>query len=261
MEPQWWNISLPAGGRINWRIVHLEETTSTNDVAKEKARQGEGEGLVVVAETQTRGRGRHGREWASPRGGIWASILLRPEISPEHAHVIVLLAAVATAEAVEEATGLEPQIRWPNDLLLDGRKFCGILCESSVKQEKLEFVVVGIGINANVELKSLPEEVRETATTLMHELKRPVSRSLILENLLRNVDSYYEMLLEGKTQQILDRWRKRDITLGRWVEIRTDMGLLRGLALDIDKDGALLVQSETGLILRLKTGDVYLLRF
>ena len=256
-EDGWWRLG---GNRlIGKRIIHLEEATSTNDVAKELARRGAEEGLVVIAETQSRGRGRLGSAWASPRGGIWLSVLLRPKVAPINAACITIAAAVSVAEAVEEVLGVKPQVKWPNDLLIDGRKFCGILAESSVRGERLDFVVLGIGVNANVKLEELPEELRDSATTLYSALGRPIPRRRLLDAILRRLELHYSALLQGRFPEVLERWKALDITIGRRVVAEGPGGRIAGKVLDVDGDGSLIVQVDGGSAVRLRAGEVHIL--
>ena len=260
-EPRyyWWKLKRK-GRLLGYRIVHLEAATSTNDVAKELAHSGAKEGLVIIAESQSRGRGRRGAVWVSPRGGLWLSVILRPALKPEEVPRMAIVGAVAVAEAVEQLLGLRPRIKWPNDLLLGGKKFCGILAESSIKGDRLEFVVLGVGINANVELDGLPEGVRESATSLSHELGRPISRRRLLEALLDRLEYHYRLLLQGRFLRVLEKWKTLDITLGRRVVALSPEGRIVGEAVDVDRDGSLILRSEDGSLIHLRSEEVRLIK-
>lgn len=240
--------ALPA--RLGRRIEYLAAVGSTNEVAKRLAREGAAEGTIVVAEEQTAGKGRLGRSWASPPGaGIWLSVLLRPDGPAHHTPRLTLVAAVAVAEAVREVTGLAAGIKWPNDLQLGGRKFCGILTELEAEMERVAFVVVGIGINVN----HVPDAFRPGATSLAEEMGRPVKRAPLIGAVLRAFERWY-----GRPfPEVLGRWKELSVTLGREITVLPFAGgePLYGRAVDLDEEGALLVESG-GEIRRVVAGEV-----
>ncbi|MEM2676119.1 MAG: biotin--[acetyl-CoA-carboxylase] ligase, partial [Candidatus Bathyarchaeia archaeon] len=166
-------------------IFFSHEVNSTNDWAKELAELGAPEGTVAIAETQTAGRGRIGRKWHSPKGGLWFSITLKPNLKPSETVKLVFLAGLAVAETLRELCGLKAETKWPNDVLVDGRKVCGILSEMKTVGEKVDYVVVGVGINANINVeKELPPELRETATSLKAMLGKEISMENLFKGLL-----------------------------------------------------------------------------
>lgn len=180
--------------------IHLEEVTSTNDLALQMAEEGAPEGLVVTANRQTRGRGTWGRRWESATGGLWVSILLRPSAPPSYGAIFNLMGAVASAEAVRQASGLEARVRWPNDLFLGGRKMGGVLNEMRATQRRIRYLVMGIGINVNQERRDFPLSLRDLATSLRLESGKIWDRQVLAEALYDRVDFWYRILL-GKEKE------------------------------------------------------------
>lgn len=248
------------------RMIYRESVGSTNELARERARAGEPAGTIVVAEEQVGGRGRRGRGWLSPAGkGIWLSLLLRPALPPGKLGRLTLLAAVAVAEAVAGATGLRPGIKWPNDLLLAGRKFCGILLEMAGQPEAVEYVIAGIGLNVNLERADFPEELVPVATSLALELGRPVERVPLLQAILSRFEERYEEWAlagaggeEDREDPLLRAWREWTVTLEREVEISGPGGRLVGVARDVAADGSLLLELPDGRTEKIYVGDVSL---
>lgn len=243
------------------QIHHHQKVGSTNNILKQLAGEGAPEGTVVIAEEQTTGRGRLGRAWHTPRSkGIWISILFRPPLAPQEAPFFTLLAACAVARAIKtNLPALDPGIKWPNDLLLHGRKFCGILTEMKAEADLLHYIVTGIGINVNCKKEDFPEELQTNATSLyLANKKKNVSRQKLARDLLREIDLLYQNFLAAGSMPILTAWREHNITLGRTVEIKTLQGGYQGKALDIDADGALLVEDEHGTIRRFLAGEIAL---
>jgi len=184
--------------RIGRIIYHFKTIDSTNSFAKKLVNQGVKEGAVVVSDVQLSGRGRKDRTWSSPEGGLWFSILLYPNISPQSGMLITMASSIAVAQGIKEITGLNPEIKWPNDLLINGKKVCGILTELDAKGDNIRYSVVGIGLNVN---NPLEEELRDTATTLKQEFSNHVSRLELLKSILRNFDEN-----EEKFQEYLDTY-------------------------------------------------------
>ncbi|BCV24314.1 biotin--[acetyl-CoA-carboxylase] ligase [Gelria sp. Kuro-4] len=242
--------------RLGQAVHHFETITSTNDVAKDLAERGAPEGTLVVAEEQKSGRGRRGRAWSSPpRVGIWASLLLRPAFLPSQAPLLTLTAAVAGAEAIRRVTGLTAGIKWPNDLLIGGRKVAGILMELSAEQDVVLYVILGIGINVNT--PSFPGELAALATSLYQERGESVSRRELLQAFLERFEFWYDRL-PGEAEALRSRWRELSVTLGRRVTVTAPTFTVSGLARNIDREGALLLETETGDLVRILSGDVSL---
>jgi len=237
-------------------IYHFDEIGSTNDVANGAALKGAPEGTLFVAEKQVKGKGRLGRRWVSPSGGIWFSMILRPEISPIDASKITILAGVAAAKAIEVETGLKVQLKWPNDILVDGKKVAGILTEMSAEADKINFVVVGLGINVNFDTRVFPEELRDKVTTLKDELGAEVDRVILLKTVLKEFEKVYFSLKEDGFKKVLLEWKNICGMLGKRVKISTLDGEIEGKALDIDEHGGLLLKLFSGEMRTIYSGDV-----
>ena len=222
-------------------IYFYEETDTTNNRARELALEGAPEGTLVVAEKQTAGRGRRGKVWESPLGtGIWMSLVLRPQIMPAEASVLTLLCGLATAEAIEAETGLSAGIKWPNDILINGKKAVGILTEMDCEMSEVHFVIPGIGINVNT--ASFPPEIAEIATSLYLECGKTVSRRRLVHRVLERLEEHYETFLRtGSFAAMLEDYRKHCITLGKEVHVLGREPFFAE-ALDITPEGELLVR-------------------
>jgi BirA family biotin operon repressor/biotin-[acetyl-CoA-carboxylase] ligase len=233
------------------------ELPSTNDRARELADAGAAHGEVVVAESQTSGRGRRGRTWASPAGrNLYLSVILRPNLPPQRAPEITLVASVAACDACRKA-GVEAGIKWPNDLLVGGRKVAGILTELSAEPDLVHWVVLGIGVNLNSGPGDFPAELRGLATSLSIERGQPVPRALFAAALLSELEQWLDRHANEGFGPIRDAWRERSVTLGREVRVDAEGGEISGVAEDIDASGALLVRGKAGLA-RVVSGDVRL---
>ena len=239
---------------LGLNIVYYEKINSTQDVAGKLAAAGIEEGMVVVAENQTGGRGRIGRSWASPPGGVYLSIILRPAIKPSEALRFPLIAGVAVAQAIGQLTGLAPQLKWPNDIIIGGRKAGGILTEMSAETDRINYLVIGIGINVNTE--TFPDEIEEIATSLKAECGKEVSRRELIQKILEHLESLYRILQESGFEPIRKMWKAQSSTIGSWAIIRTEREQIKGEAIDIDEDGALILRKANGALERVIAGDV-----
>jgi BirA family biotin operon repressor/biotin-[acetyl-CoA-carboxylase] ligase len=241
-------------------ILYFRSCPSTNDAARELGHRGAPEGSLAVAEGQTKGRGRLGRGWVSPAGkGIYVSVLLRPRIVPEEAFKLTLLTAVACAQAVT-AAGAEAKIRWPNDVLIGGRKVAGILTELEAEADRIHQAVIGIGLNVNTPASLFPRSLRGTATSLKLATGQKHSRVRVLQEMLAALEERYERLKAGRFEEVLQEWRSLDVTLGSRVRAVLLEGEIEGEAKDIDSDGALLIVGAGGALHRVSAGDIHILR-
>lgn len=241
------------------RFYHL--VNSTQQIAKELGMRGAAEGTLVVAEYQEAGRGRRGRTWfCPPQEGIMFSLLLRPPFPPQKASTVTLMSGTGVARAIKKAYPLNCQLKWPNDLMVGDKKMGGILTEISSETDKIHYLVLGIGINANVEAKSFPGELKDTATSLAIELGRKIDRVLLLQRILEELEAEYRLLLDQGPSPIINHWRELSGTLGKEVKVQSEQNIWRGRARDIDEEGALLLEQEGGSILRVTTGDLVHLR-
>lgn len=242
------------------RIAYYEEAASTQDIAKELARQGAAEGTIAIAESQTKGRGRVGKHWSSPaKVGIYTSILLKPKLKPAETLQIPLIAGVTVCQAIEKATPLKPRIKWPNDIILAGKKVGGILTEMSAEIDRVDYVVLGIGINVNTPESLLVEGIKGEATSLAEECGEYVSRVKLLQCLLAELESLYGEFLFSSFEPIKERWKTFDNTIGSLVKISEAGEETEGKAVEIDHDGALLLKEKNGRIRRVVSGSLVLL--
>ena len=244
--------------RVVGRDIRVfQATTSTNDVAARLARDGVKEGAVVFAETQSKGRGRLGRVWISPAGkGLWFSVLLRPEIRPQAATQLTVATALALVKAIAAQTGIKAEIKWPNDILIRGRKTAGILTELSAELDHIKDMILGIGVDVNLDAHEFPAELRKIATSLQIESGAPVDRAGLAVAILRELERDYERVRAGKFESVADEWEKHCTTLGRHVTIHSGNRKILGRAEALDDDGALLLRGEHGHLERIIGGDV-----
>ncbi len=241
------------------KIYYKNEMPSTQALAQKLADNGSAEGTLVITEHQKKGKGRLGRAWVGPPGkGLWFSIILRPGISPIAAPRLTIVAALAVALAIERVTGLRAGIKWPNDLLLRGKKVCGILTDMKAEQDLLEYIVVGIGINVNLSSEDFPPELRHKATSLKEELGVEVSRIKLLQRSVEEMERLYQSYLNKGFSYIRRLWMKWNVTLGCEVDIKESGRSYSGKALRLEEDGALLVDCADGKQRKFYAGDINL---
>jgi BirA family biotin operon repressor/biotin-[acetyl-CoA-carboxylase] ligase len=244
-------------GRWGW---HDKKTTveeclvlSTGKLARDGVR----EGAVVFAESQTKGRGRLGRKWLSPMNkGLWFSLLLRPDLRPQEATQLTVASATALRRAIRSHTGLEPEIKWPNDILIGGKKVAGILTELNAELDRVGYVILGIGVDVNLDAGDFPSELRKAATSVKAELGKAVSRAELAVAILREFDDDYGRICSGQFPALADEWEQHCATIGRAVTIRIGDRQIRGRAESLDEDGALLLRTTHGHLERIIGGDV-----
>lgn len=237
---------------------YLDSTGSTNDDAREMGEAGALHGSMVVAEMQTSGRGRHDRVWVSPPAtGIYATLLLRPGLPPEETPLITFAAVVALAEAVQQTCGLTPTIKWPNDLLVNGRKVAGILTETVTTGMSVDFVLTGIGINVNTPAGVLPERVLFPASSLAVEAGRRFSRAALLGAWLGCFERWLDGLCAGERTALTGRWMEFAGMIGCNVAVKDMPGEIRGIVTGITPEGALLLRTEDGQMAHILSGDLY----
>jgi len=238
------------------RIYHFFKTDSTNRVAMELANSGEAEGAVILAEEQTAGRGRAGRSWHSERAaGIYVTLLLRPKISPIQAPLLTMMAGLSAQAAIHAQTGLAPDLKWPNDLILGGKKLGGILTEMYADTSLVRFVIVGIGINVNQE--RLPSELSSIATSLWAETGRPQSRPQLLARLLREFESDYNHFLREGAKSITERFSKASsYAVGKKVHVANGSESFNGVTAGLAPEGLLQVERDDGKVVTIIAGDI-----
>jgi BirA family transcriptional regulator, biotin operon repressor / biotin---[acetyl-CoA-carboxylase] ligase len=244
--------------RIGGRLEFFKLTASTNADAFRLAEEGAAEGTVVLADSQTGGKGRRGRAWSSPAGvNLYCSVVLRPSIMPHEAPQLTFLSAVAAARAIELTTKLTPEIKWPNDLLVSGKKVAGLLNEMSAETDGINFVILGIGINLNMTAELFPDDLRHPATSLLMESGVRVDRSLFAATMLNELDRLYADFLAHGFGPVREEWQRRCNANGRQVLVN-DSGTecIGGRFIGIDSDGAMLLRSDNDKLHRITCGDV-----
>lgn len=268
------NLLLPAeiAGEINTKVIasslekiyHYRQVDSTNNILKNLADKGAPEGTVAVAEEQTGGRGRLGRTWSSPFGkGICLSILLKPPLAPRDTPLLTLLAAVAVVKSILQILpDLPIGIKWPNDILVNSRKVCGILTELKAEADLLHYIIIGTGINVNFRQEDFPPELAGLATSLLPANRgREISRQKLAGSLLQEMDYGYLDFLSGGPEAVLSAWEKYNLTLGKHVTVNTVGGSFAGQAVALAHDGALIVEDKTGNQKNFHAGEVTLGKF
>ncbi len=237
------------------RIIYKDTVDSTNLVAFRLALAGEPEGSVVVAESQNSGKGRLGRVWFSPEGrNLYLSLILRPGVHPSRIYPVTFLSSLAVYDTIR-TLGAEPTLKWPNDVLIKGKKVCGTLLELSTEAELVRFVVVGIGFNVNMKQEEMSEEIKLKATSLSIETKKVYERAAVCGMLLSNLEKYYRIFKEKGESEICDIWQDRAAIKGKYLEIVQMGEIHRGTCEGIDRDGAMLL-SEDGVMKKIIAGDV-----
>lgn len=236
--------------------VYLKEVDSTNIMARKLAEEGAPHGTVVVADTQSAGKGRRGRSWVSPpETGIWMSLVLRPLVLPRHAAALTLVAALAVQKALSEITGVMAEIKWPNDVVVNGKKVCGILTEMSSELDDIRYVVIGIGINVNQNL--FPPEIADKATSLKLETGGEVRRSRIIGRVLWYLETYYDIFLQtSDMSQLKDEYMGAMVNRNREVSVLEFSGTWNGVAIGINCDGELMVRTADGTVREVGSGEV-----
>ncbi|UCH88785.1 MAG: biotin--[acetyl-CoA-carboxylase] ligase [Thermoplasmata archaeon] len=245
--------------KIGKRIIHLATTPSTNTEAKELLAEGCEEGTAVVADVQTEGRGRLQRTWYSPPGGLWLSVILKPSgLQPEKLPLMSLAAGVAAAKSISSLYPVEVHLKWPNDILITSKKLGGILNEAVYSGTELDGVIIGMGLNLDLPLGDLEEDLQNTATTLRTELPESVeiSNEKILAGILNHIERLYDLLISGKHNEIIKEWERYSTTIGSRVSVNLDGdNKLKGEAVGVDELGALMVKTDDGSIHTILAGD------
>jgi len=238
-------------------IIFYEEIGSTNDEAKRLAREGKQEGLLILSGSQTAGKGRLSRKWHSPeKSGLYCSLILRPPIPISKISLLTILGGVAVLETIQKETSLLPCLKWPNDVLINGKKVCGILIESACKKCNVEFAILGIGVNINNKREQFPDELSGSSTSLRIETGKDIIREKFLSTLMFYLEKKYTSLLKKGHKTILQFWRENNDTFGKKVTIYRGTRLIIGLAKDIDENGNLLVQLKSGDVEKVFSGEL-----
>ena len=239
------------------KIYAFWSVGSTNEFAYSRALHDDSEGTLVIAEQQSKGRGRKSRTWDSPfNKGLWFSLILRPRLPASRAGLVPYLAGVSLVEAVENITGLKPVVKWPNDLLLNGRKFCGILSEVEFENSTIKFIILGIGININHKKNEFPEDFREQATSLRIESGSRIDRVEFLAEALFRLEENFNDMKEKGFKNIIKKWKKNCPQLGKEVVIFQDDYHYQGIFEELDDEGCLLLRTQDGELKKIVAGDI-----
>ena len=240
-------------GFVGQNVIYYPALTSTMEEARRQAQEGAAQGTVILAGEQTVGRGRHNRAWISPLGSIALSVILRPAVA--YLPYLIMVASLAVVHGIEAVTGLKPRVKWPNDVLINGRKVCGILIENSLHGNMVDYSIIGIGINVNLRLADYPQ-ILPVATSLSDEIGREVSPLEIVRRLLVDIERLYLALPAGES--IYDEWRDNLVTLGKQVRARSGKTVYEGMAESVTGDGSLLLRGRDGSLTEIVAGDVTL---
>ncbi len=255
---------------IGRNIFYEEKVGSTNLMARELAVKGAKNGTVVIADTQDKGKGRNGKIWTSPKAcNIYLSIILKPKFSPETANGVTILAATAAAESIKEISSITPQIKWPNDILVNSKKVSGILTEMSTQNNIIEYIIVGIGINVNLKEEDIYEDIKNIATSLYIERKNElgqvngnglfINRNNLIISFLNKFEKYYETFLSTGLSSILQTYQKYFGMIGKDVEINSENHKIKGQVVGIDSKGALLLKTGENELEKVVSGELTVL--
>ncbi|MBN2603658.1 MAG: biotin--[acetyl-CoA-carboxylase] ligase [Candidatus Thermoplasmatota archaeon] len=237
---------------IGTRIEYKKSVFSTNLIAKDYATKKISEGTVVVAEKQTKGRGRKQRQWHSPEGGLWFSVVLYPNLTPGDGILVTMAASVSVADAIQKSTGLIPEIKWPNDVLINGKKVCGILTEFDAEMDRINYVVVGVGINVN---NDISKDISKIAVSLKQLTSSKVSRVNLLKSILTKFDEMYNYILSGNFKYVRDSWSTFANIIGKKIKVTGERNDIEGYVTDVDEHGCIIVETPEKKI-RVLSGDV-----
>ena len=236
------------------KIHVFDDLASTNRTARSLALQGAEEGTVVIAQTQSMGRGRFDRVWQSPKGGLYLSLLLRPKTPIEKTSLLTFVAALAITHTIR-SFNVPARIKWPNDVLVNGKKIAGILLESETSVTQVSYVIVGIGVNLNTNLAHLSADVRKNATSLHKEHGSVIDNEEFLNTLFLQFDRFYQLFSTGTFDQIIEAWKHQSDTLGKHIRVQISNDIIQGTAVDVDQFGFLLLKTQEGTTIRVTNGD------
>ena len=241
---------------IGKNLYIYKEVTSTNTVAKFLSMNDVENGTVVISEKQTKARGRSGKQWESPLGGVWLSIILNPNVDHSKLPLITLATGVAVAKTLERIGVENPEIKWPNDIMINGKKVCGILTEAVAKFNTIERVIIGVGIDSNIDINQFPQELQDGTTTLKEELGREGNENYLIKVLFEEFEKISELFIHEKYETILKDWRKRSYTIGKIVEVKEPFNTsYDAYVLGIGKEGALVVEKIDGTLEKVISGE------
>jgi len=237
---------------VGREIYYFEKVDSTNNIARDFIKKEPHDGTIIVSDIQTQGRGRKDRQWISPKGGLWFSIILYPNIQPEKGMLLTMAISISIVEALKIVAGLDSEIKWPNDLLLNKRKVCGVLTEFDAETDKINYAIVGVGINVNNEID---ESLKNTATSLKKEKREIISKVELMRYIITYFDKYYRWVRDNKHDKIRDKWLSYSNIIGKKVIVKQNKNTIEGIVKYVDKNGFLIIddnKKET----RILSGDI-----
>lgn len=241
---------------IGKEILCFRKVFSTNSIAKFLANHSAEEGTVLISEIQTKARGRLGKKWESPDGGIWMSLILRPNVPPARIGLITLATGVAIAKSIR-SLGVDAKIKWPNDVLIHGDKISGVLTEVNATFNEIDWVVVGIGIDSNIKLEDFPEDIRIGTTTLTEELPSEIDENGLIAKFLNEFEEVYNLYKAGEIETILTDWRNLSDTIGKYVNITQTGGkITQGYVVGINNEGSLIIEKQDGKLEKIISGEL-----
>jgi BirA family biotin operon repressor/biotin-[acetyl-CoA-carboxylase] ligase len=255
----WEIISEIKTKKIGQRAYYFDVIDSTQNQALKMANESKNHGTIIIAEKQTGGKGRSGRKWISPKGGIWISIILQPKFDISIITLFPIAASLALSYAIEKTCKMSPELKWPNDLTIKGKKLAGMLVDASFESNRIESLVLGVGINFNVNVKEIEKILKNTpnyyGVASLNKQKNKTTAIKLIQSFLLELEKIYELLNTKQTKKIISEWTKRSSTIGKNVEIDTINGKIKGEAIKIDYNGALLIRNKDKTD-KIITGDI-----
>ena len=245
---------------IGHSIHYYKEVTSTNDMAEKLVDMDASEGSVIIAEKQTAGRSRKKTDWISPKGGIWMTIILRPDVDLLEASKLTIVAGVALAKTLNDEFNIDAGIKWPNDILIGDKKICGILTEAITEKDKIKAVLVGIGLDVNLDEEEIPDDLKPIATTIKKYMEKTIKRSDILNAFFNQFEEFYDEFIKGNFKYTIKEWRRLSTTTGKRVKVYKKGKALCADAIGIDNSGALIVELDDGELEKITSGEVKILK-
>ena len=238
---------------VGREIHYFEKVNSTNNIARDFVKKESLDGTIIISDIQTQGRGRKGRKWISQKGGLWFSMILYPNIQPEKGMLLTMAISISIVESLKIVAGLNSEIKWPNDVLSNKRKICGVLTEFDAEPDRINYAIVGVGINVNNEID---ESLRNTATSLKKETRKIVSKIELIRSIINNFDKYYKCVRDNKHDKIRDKWLSYSNIIGKKVLVKQNKNTIKGIVKCVDKNGFLILDDNKKEI-RILSGDIY----
>ncbi|HJM79981.1 MAG TPA: biotin--[acetyl-CoA-carboxylase] ligase [Nitrosopumilus sp.] len=233
---------------LGQQAYYFESVDSTQSQALKMAKESENEGTIIIAEKQTLGRGRSGRKWISPKGGLWFSIILHPKFNISNMTLFPIASSLALSNAIKKTCKISTELKWPNDLTIKGKKLAGMLVDASFESNKIENLILGVGINFDVDVQEIEKSLKKTSNyygiTSLNQQKNKIKPIELIQSFLIELEKIYEELNNNEIKKIISKWTQRSSTIGKKIEINTDKGKIKGHAIKIDSDGGLIIKNN-----------------